>query len=94
VARYAGPADDAELVEVAVGLVTELLEQGLAVAGTVTREGFEPWRRSPGSAAEHVAATWRADRDGAQDWFLVWLAATLEGLARGRRAWQVDRPLD
>ncbi|GAA5032310.1 hypothetical protein GCM10023258_31150 [Terrabacter aeriphilus] len=94
VARYAGPTDDTALVEVAVGLVTALLEQGLAVAGTVTRAGFEPWRRSPGAAAEHVATTWRADPDGAQDSFLVWLEATPEGLERGRRAWQVDRPLD
>jgi hypothetical protein len=94
VARYAGHTDEDAFVEQAILLVTEVIEQGLAIPGNLTRQGFEAWPSWTAESVDLIARTWRRDHDAAQSSFFVWLEATPAGMDRGRRAWLVDRPLD
>ena len=86
VARFSGVADEESYVEQAIHLTSELLLQGLVIAGDLTEAGYQPWGIRPVEAAERIAAHWRADHDAAPTSFFVWLQGTAAGLERGERA--------
>lgn len=65
----------------ALGIIAELLVEGLVVAGEVDEQGHHPWPCSPGEAIERIAREWITDWEyeipapGA----IVWLANTDKG---------------
>ncbi|GAB3610302.1 hypothetical protein GCM10027414_24280 [Humibacter ginsengiterrae] len=71
-----------------IGLIAELLVEGLMVAGDVDDQGHHPWACSIGEAIERIALEWLTEwRDeiptpGA----VVWLANTPAGDAIARNA--------
>lgn len=64
-----------------VGLIAELLTEGLMIAGDVDSRGYHPWRCTTGDAIERITRDWLSDwmdeipTPGA----IVWLANTTAG---------------
>lgn len=81
-------ADDPENRRtMAIGLITEVLVQGLMIPGDVDEQGHHPWPHSPGDAIERIAREWIIDwkyecpTPGA----IVWLANSAVGDEVARR---------
>lgn len=79
--RLSGLDDPGLRRTLALGLIAELLVEGLAIAGDVDEQGHHPWPCSPGEAVERITREWVTEwRDevptpGA----IVWLANTEAG---------------
>lgn len=73
--RLAGLRDSASRRTFALGLIAELLVDGLMVAGDVDEQGHHPWPCSPGEAIERIAREWLTEwgdelpTPGAIAWF-------------------------
>lgn len=65
----------------ALGLIAELLVDGLVVAGDVDEQGHHPWPCSPGEAVERITREWMTEwsNDVPTPGAIVWLANTDEG---------------
>jgi hypothetical protein len=83
--RLSGLEDPGLRRTLAIGLIAELLVEGLATAGDVDERGYHPWPYSPGESIERIAREWITSwRDevptpGA----IVWLANTDAGTRVG-----------
>jgi len=60
-ARLAGIDDRTQLLTFSIGLIAEVLIEGLMVAGDYDRDGHHPWPHSPGGAIERIAREWLVD---------------------------------
>jgi hypothetical protein len=73
--RLAGLRESASRRTFALGLIAELLVEGLMVAGDVDEQGHHPWPCSPGEAIERIAREWLTEwgdelpTPGAIAWF-------------------------
>lgn len=73
--RLAGLSDYASRRTLALGLIAELLVEGLMVAGDVDEQGHHPWPCSPGEAIERITREWLTEwgeelpTPGAVAWF-------------------------
>jgi len=79
--RLAGITDQSNRRALAIGLVAEVIVQGLMIPGDVDDTGHHPWPHSTGDAIERIAREWLNDwpdevpAPGA----IVWLANTPAG---------------
>lgn len=80
--------DISNLRTMTIGLVTEVLVEGLMVPGDVDEEGHRPWQCSPGVAIERIAREWLRDwgEELPTPGAIVWLANTEAGDAIARIA--------
>jgi hypothetical protein len=73
--RLSGLSDPSLRRTLALGLIAELLVEGLVVAGDVDEQGHHPWPCSPGEAIERITREWLAEwsdqvpTPGAIAWF-------------------------
>lgn len=67
--------------QVAIGVIAEVLVQGLMVAGDVGPNGFTPWGTGAGTSLETIVAAWVRDSPltGPGLGEIVWLANTERG---------------
>jgi hypothetical protein len=84
IARRSGLGSADGLRQLSVGLITEALVRGFAVAGAYDGTGHQPWDCSVGEAVERIAAEWlkwgsEVPTPGA----IVWLDVTPAGLEVG-----------
>lgn len=85
--RLAGITDSEQRRVLAIGLIAELLVEGLMVPGDVDDGGHHPWPHSTGDAIERIAREWLTEwpdkipTPGA----IVWLANTSGGDEIARR---------
>jgi hypothetical protein len=79
--RLSGLRDPGLRRTLTLGLIAELLVEGLAVAGDVDEQGHHPWPCSPGEAIERITREWITEwsdevpTPGA----IVWFVNTDEG---------------
>ena len=86
VARSVGGATtEAEIRELSIDLIREVLEQGFMRIGDVTKEGFRPWPLSSGDAVLRVRNEWTALGRGPRLGEIFWLENTETGDQRSRR---------
>lgn len=82
----AGITDSIQRRTLAIGLIAELLVEGLMLAGDVDEHGHHPWPHSVGDAIERITRTWLTEwpdeipTPGA----IAWLANTEAGNRAGR----------
>jgi hypothetical protein len=94
--RLAGITDPEQRRVLAIGLIAELLVEGLMIPGDVDDQGHHPWPHSPGDAIERITHEWLTEwtdeipAPGA----IVWLANTETGndVARRVLAREAERP--
>lgn len=85
--RLAGITDPEQRRTLAIGVIAELIVQGLKVPGDVDDQGHHPWPQSPGDAIERITREWLTEwldevpTPGA----IVWLANTPAGDEIARR---------
>ncbi len=87
-AALSGVRDYGLLRSLCLGLIAEVIVQGLMVPGDVDADGHHPWQTSPGRALERITREW------VDDWSetppeigaIVWLANTPAGDAVAREA--------
>ena len=79
--RLSGLSDQALRRELALGLIAELLVEGLVVAGDVDEHGHRPWACSPGEAIARITREWVTEWSGEvpTPGAIVWFANTDEG---------------
>lgn len=79
--RLSGLSDRALRRELALGLIAELVVEGLVVAGDVDEQGHHPWACSPGEAIERITREWVTEwgDETPTPGAIVWLANTDEG---------------
>ena len=85
VVERSGVTDRSQLRQLALGVISEVLVGGFAVAGEVDGERHRPWECSVGDAIARIVEEWgqwgdEAPTPGA----VVWLDATLSGVAVGQ----------
>lgn len=82
----AGIADPAQRRTLTIGLIAELLVEGLMIAGDVDEHGHQPWPHSMGDAIERITRTWLTEwpEDIPTPGAIVWLANTEAGNLMGR----------
>lgn len=91
-ARDAGVSLDEDVRAMTLGAVAVMLFGGLAVAGDVTENGFEPWKVPPAEAMARIAAGLSfipvgTERPGD----VFWLSTTASGEAQGRQVREAMR---
>jgi hypothetical protein len=84
IARRAGISDASQLRQLSIGLISELLVRGLAVAGEYDGVGHRPWDCTTGEAIVRITEEWenwgdRVPTPGA----IVWLDLTSSGRKLG-----------
>lgn len=85
--RLAGLTQADQRRTLTIGLIAEVLVEGLMVPGDVDRDGHHPWPHSPGEAVERITREWLTEwadeipTPGA----IVWLANTEAGNEIGRQ---------
>jgi hypothetical protein len=84
IVRRSGVTDPAQLRELAVGLIAELIVSGLVVPGDYDGDTHQPWECSAGEAIGRIAEEWLAWGDAAPTpGAIVWLALSPAGAALG-----------
>jgi hypothetical protein len=85
-ASLAGIHNRTQLRTFSIGLIAEVLVEGLMIAGDYDRDGHHPWRHSPGEAIERITREWLTEwrDDTPPPGAIVWLANTEEGNRIGR----------
>ncbi len=84
IVRRSGVADPAQLRELAVGLIAELIVSGLVVPGEYDGDTHQPWECSAGEAIVRITEAWLAWGDSAPTpGAIVWLALSPAGAALG-----------
>jgi hypothetical protein len=70
-----------------IGLIAELLVEGLMVPGDVDYQGHHPWPHSPGDAIERITREWLTEwrEEVPAPGAIVWLANTAAGDEIARR---------
>ncbi|MGH7425387.1 MAG: hypothetical protein ACREJP_04405 [Candidatus Methylomirabilales bacterium] len=79
-----GAATDEEILDLAVGMITAVVTQGLMHVGDVTDGGFFEWDLSPEEAIEMVEREWRALGRPPDLGDVCWLANTAAGDIRAK----------
>jgi hypothetical protein len=84
--RLAGVTDSEQRRVVAIGLIAELLVDGLMLPGDVDEHGHHPWPHSPGDALERITREWLTEwrNEVPPPGAIVWLANTEAGSAIAR----------
>jgi len=94
--RLAGITDSEQRRGLAIGLIAELLVEGLMVAGDVDDQGHHPWPHPTGDAIERITREWLTEwpNDVPAPGAIVWLANTPAGneIARRVLAREADSP--
>lgn len=82
--RLAGLVEPEQRRTLALGLIAELLVEGLMVAGDVDETGHHPWQCSPGEAIERITREWLTEwgAETPTPGAIVWLAITETGRER------------
>lgn len=84
IVRRSGVADLAQLRELAVGLIAELIVSELVVPGDYDGDTHQPWKCSAGDAIVRITEEWLAWGDSAPTpGAIVWLALSPAGAALG-----------
>lgn len=79
--------DPEELRSLAIGVITELLVEGLVVAGDITLGAHDPWQCTSGEAVVRITREWlRWGSEVPTPASVVWLANTDAGDAVARAA--------
>jgi hypothetical protein len=87
IASQSGIADADQLRELSLGIIAEVIAQGLVVPGDYDRDGHHPWPHSPGEAIERITRAWLTEwrSEIPPPGAIVWLANTEAGTEIGRR---------
>jgi hypothetical protein len=87
-AGLTGITDLTVLRPLAIGLISELLFDGLVTPGDLTAQGFSPWAGSTAPALERIARVWKAEYGESFPTFgaIVWLQLTETGQERAKIA--------
>lgn len=84
IVRRSGVADAAQLRQLAVGLIAELIVSGLVVPGDYDGDTHQPWECSAGEAIVRITEEWLAWGDSAPTpGAIVWLALSPAGTTLG-----------
>ena len=85
--RLAGISDSEQRRVLAIGLIAELLVEGLMIPGDVDDQGHHPWPHPTGEAIERITREWLTEwpREVPAPGAIVWLANTEAGSALARR---------
>ena len=83
----AGVADLSVRRALAIGIIAEVIVEGLMVPGDADEQGHHPWPHSAGEAVERIVREWLAEwpDDVPTPGAVVWLANTVAGDEIGRR---------
>lgn len=85
--RQSGLLDPEELRSLAIGVITELLVEGLVLAGEITEGAHEPWQCTQGEAVVRITREWlRWGSEVPTPASIVWLANSDAGDAAARTA--------
>lgn len=85
IAMRSGLTDPAQLRMLAIGLITEALVGGLAVAGHYDGSGHRPWECSVGEAVTRIEEEWlKWGEEVPTPGSVVWLDLTSKGLELGK----------
>ena len=90
----AGISDISVRRTLAIGIIAELVTEGLMVPGDADEQGHHPWPHSAGDAIERIVREWLADwpNEIPTPGAIVWLANTAKGDEIGRRVLERETP--
>lgn len=85
--RLAAITDAEQRRVLAIGLIAELLVEGLMIPGDVDDQGHHPWPHPTGEAIERITRVWLTEwpHEVPAPGAIVWLANTEAGNAIARR---------
>lgn len=87
--RRSGVTDPTTLRDLAIGLITRLIADGLVVAGGIDGTQHAPWPLSAGEGMLRIASEWVAEDDPfVMPGSIVWLDTTARGQDIGESVWR------
>jgi hypothetical protein len=93
IAAGSGLAEPSAIRELSLGLTSEILVEGLMVAGEVDGTGHRPWEMSTGDAIVRITEDWLEWTEQLTPGAVVWLDLTETGRALAKDALRRQRDL-
>jgi hypothetical protein len=85
VARSVGGATaDGLVCDLSIGIISEVLQKGLMVAGDVTDNGFKKWNMTSTEALDRITREWKALGRSPHLGEICWLSNTSKGDGRAQ----------